>query len=171
MEPDSIVWFELEQNRAWPTVIKRSNLVELVMAGEAYRVDDSFIAPIILEPQCEEVTKMSAVLHDVVEDTEIIIESVELLFGIKVATVVGQLTCTKSENAEDKKTKLLSQISLAGSRANMIKLADVTSNASLIPPAWTLDRTEGYLSWCVKVVETCSDCSKNLYENFIASIR
>ncbi|MFY0669876.1 MAG: HD domain-containing protein [Alteromonas stellipolaris] len=123
------------------------------------------------EPQCDEVTKVSAVLHDVVEDTTVTIESVELLFGVEVATVVGQLTCTASENAEDKKAKLLSQISIAGSRAKMIKLADVTSNASLIPPAWTLDRREGYLSWCAKVAETCSDCSNNLYENFIASTR
>lgn len=53
----------------------------------------------------------------------------------------------------------------------MLKLADVTSNASLIPPARTVDKREGYLSWCAKVAEICSDYFNNLYENFIASTR
>ncbi|MFY0669879.1 MAG: transposase family protein [Alteromonas stellipolaris] len=82
VEPDSIVWFELEQSRAWPTVIKRSNLVELVMAGEAHRVDDSFVAPIILEPSDKHLARRDnayETIKDIVEhpffyDTQVRIE-------------------------------------------------------------------------------------------------
>jgi hypothetical protein len=42
------------------------------------------------------------------------IESVELLFGVEVATAVGQMSCTESKNAEDKKAELLKSNILSG---------------------------------------------------------
>ena len=42
------------------------------------------------------------------------IEAVELLFGVEVATSVGQMSCTESKNAEDKKAKLLKSNILSG---------------------------------------------------------
>lgn len=50
---NSIVWFELGQNRAWPVVFEKKALVDLLTTGEACRVDDPFIAPIYLSPSLE----------------------------------------------------------------------------------------------------------------------
>lgn len=63
------------------------------------------------------------------------IEAVELLFGVEVATAVGQMSCTESKNAEDKKAKLLKSNILSGQQTKMIKLANAAINALLIPPA------------------------------------
>lgn len=48
VEPNTIVWFELNQSRAWPSALEKSTLIQLLMAGEALRVDDPFVANINL---------------------------------------------------------------------------------------------------------------------------
>jgi (p)ppGpp synthase/HD superfamily hydrolase len=123
------------------------------------------------EPECDESTRMAAVLHDVVEDTPVTIESVEFLFGSDVATLVSHLTCVYVKDSEDKKVKLLQQITLADTRSKQIKLADVTSNVMLIPAQWSIKKRQSYLLWCTDVAEICAHSSEGLYANFIAKLR
>ncbi|MFT6779330.1 MAG: DNA-binding ferritin-like protein (Dps family) [Paraglaciecola sp.] len=122
------------------------------------------------EPVCDENIKIAAVLHDVVEDTTAPIESLEFLFGDDVANLVAQLTCADAKDSDDKKQKLIQQISTAGNRAQQIKLADVTSNAMLIPTSWTKEKRKSYLAWCIDVAHVCSNSSENLFMNFLSKI-
>jgi DNA-binding ferritin-like protein (Dps family) len=120
------------------------------------------------EPECDESTRIAAVLHDIVEDTAAPIESVEFLFGDDVANLVAQLTCADAKDSDDKKQKLLHQISKADTNAQQIKLADITSNAMLIPASWSKVKRKNYLAWCSEVANVCSSSSKNLFGNFLA---
>ena len=44
------MWFELNQSNAWPTILDKVILLELIEVGQAYRIEDPFVAPIILAP-------------------------------------------------------------------------------------------------------------------------
>lgn len=118
------------------------------------------------EPDCDESTRIAAVLHDIVEDTTAPIESVEFLFGDDVANLVAQLTCTNAKDSEDKKTKLFQQISIANPRAKQIKLADIISNVTSLPESWSVERKESYVKWCKNIASECAISSPNLYEQF-----
>ena len=50
VEPNTFVWFELNQSNAWPTILDKYILLDLIEAGQVYRIDDPFVAPIILAP-------------------------------------------------------------------------------------------------------------------------
>ena len=123
------------------------------------------------EPECDESTRIAAILHDIVEDTTAPIESVEFLFGDDVANLVSQLTCAYAKDSDDKKQKLLRQISKADMQAKQIKLADATSNVMLIPTEWSIEKRQSYLTWCSDVAEVCADSSEGLYANFMAKLR
>lgn len=118
------------------------------------------------EPTTNETTLMAAALHDIVEDTRVTIESIELLFGSEVAKLVSELTCDVSVNSDDKKAQLLDQISAGSDSAKIIKLADLISNTASIPKDWPIEQTQKYLSWCKKVARECASASPRLYERF-----
>ena len=74
---------------------------------------------------------VSALLHDVVEDTKITIDTVEDTFGYKVKMLVSELTSVRKEqNKMGKKYYLLNKINNMSSDAFSIKLADRLSNIS-----------------------------------------
>jgi antitoxin component of MazEF toxin-antitoxin module len=118
------------------------------------------------EPACDENIKIAAVLHDIVEDTPVTIESVDFLFGSKVASIISELTCNSAANSDDKKAALLAQIKMGSMEAKVIKLADVISNVTLLPQDWSIERITAYVEWCKKVVDVCAAASPRLQERF-----
>lgn len=74
---------------------------------------------------------IAAILHDVVEDTEVSIEDVETAFGIGVRTLVYYLTDISQQsdgNRVSRKTIDRNHISCGPQDAKTIKLADLISN-------------------------------------------
>lgn len=63
------------------------------------------------------------------------IESVELLFGVEVATAVGQMSCTESKNAEDKKAELLKSNILSGQQSKNDKTCQRSNQCIANTPA------------------------------------
>ena len=118
------------------------------------------------EPESDESTRVAAILHDVVEDTSVTIESVKFLFGTEVASIVSELTCELATDSKDKKAQLLRQISIASVKAKVIKLADVISNISLLPQDWSPERKLAYTGWCKKVASACAAASIRSFERF-----
>jgi (p)ppGpp synthase/HD superfamily hydrolase len=112
-------------------------------------------------------TLIAAVLHDIVEDTHVTIESIEYLFGSDIASIIAELTCENAVNSYEKKQVLLEQVKTASVPAKTIKLADVISNISSIPTKWTYERKESYLNWCDEVAAVCKGTSENLYHVYI----
>jgi hypothetical protein len=110
-------------------------------------------------------TLRAAILHDIVEDTHLAIESIQLLFGKKVAHIVGELTSTKTASTLEKRLDIIEKLGTASSKAKLIKLADLASNVALIPN-WPDERVKEYIDWCMTVGTICKPVSKALFEYF-----
>lgn len=86
-------------------------------------------------PGASEAMRVAALLHDVVEDTDVTLETVRDLFGETVAAYVEQLTdVSKPEdgNRAVRKALDLAHTALASPEAKSIKLADLISNSRSI---------------------------------------
>jgi len=106
-----------------------------VMAALAARDD---VADRDLAVQC-------AVLHDVVEDTDVAIEQVESEFGIEVAEGVAALT--KNKEVGDKWAQMqdsLQRIRQCSPEVWMVKLADRITNLQRPPAHWSESKIADY---------------------------
>lgn len=105
--------------------------------GEDYWYHPMEVLCILSEvvPSATEDMRVAALLHDVVEDTQVTLETVRELFGDKVAHYVEQLTdVSKPEdgNRAVRKAIDLSHTAKASPEAKTIKLADLISNSRSI---------------------------------------
>lgn len=95
---------------------------------------------------------IAALLHDVLEDTEIRYDQLSAAFGERVARIVqdnsDDMTLTKPE----RKLARLAGMGKKSPEARLVKFADMISNLRAIavsPPAgWSNDRKRGYLNSC-----------------------
>lgn len=82
VEPDIVVWFELNQKCAWPLPFDKSALHDLLMSGEVCRCEDQFVAPIHLTPSSNHISRrdkayesiQQIVEHPLFYDTQVRIE-------------------------------------------------------------------------------------------------
>lgn len=109
---------------------------------------------------------VAAILHDVVEDTEVTIEEVAAEFGADVAALVAQVTDDKSLPKAERKRLQIEHAHQLTQGAAMIKLADKTSNLRALakspPTGWPLERQAEYLAWAREVAEKCRGADLNL---------
>ena len=91
--------------------------------GKPYIIHPIRIANKLIEKGEDEEVIISALLHDVVEDTEKTIEEIEKEFGKEVAEIVNVLTKKKDENKES----YLMRVSL-NEKAKEIKVFDALDN-------------------------------------------
>ena len=88
----------------------------------------------------------TAILHDVIEDTDTSYEELETLFGKDVAKAVLALTkngklATKAEKMQDS----LNRINQLSAEVGMVKLADRITNLQQPPPNWSSEKKARYL--------------------------
>src|SRR5271156_1379865 len=87
---------------------------------------------------------IAAVLHDTVEDTETTLDDLRAQFGERVAGLVAEVTDDKSLPKQTRKDLQVAHAAHASRGAQIIKLADKTSNLrSLLaspPPDWSQAR-------------------------------
>ena len=106
----------------------------------------------------EDFALCAAILHDVVEDTDVTLERVREQFGPNVATIVGQLTLPL-DCRKDYPRKLAFQMAAMKEMdvyGRAIKIADKTSNiADLLidPPKWSLLNILDYTRDAKRVVD------------------
>jgi GTP diphosphokinase / guanosine-3',5'-bis(diphosphate) 3'-diphosphatase len=99
----------------------------------------------------------AALLHDVIEDTEVTAHDLHERFGPDVAALVVEMTDDKSLPKAERKRLQIEHASKLSARAQVIKLADKISNLRSIfvsPPAdWGLARRQQYFTWGKQVVD------------------
>jgi guanosine-3',5'-bis(diphosphate) 3'-pyrophosphohydrolase len=96
----------------------------------------------------EDTLLLAAVLHDIVEDTDVTGEELSARFGHEVAGIVLELTDDMSLSYELRKQRQLETAPQLSRGARIIRLADKASNIEDIfsyPLDWTLDKKEAYL--------------------------
>ena len=98
----------------------------------------------------------AAILHDTVEDTETTEQELIETFGIKIASIVMEVTDDKSLPKAERKLKQIEHAAHSSHEAKLVKLADKISNLrDLIsaPPAdWERARIAEYFVWAANVV-------------------
>ena len=102
-------------------------------SGEPYIVHPIEVMEIVKTVPHDEVMLAAALLHDVVEDTEVTLAEIHQAFGEDVASLVDDLTdVSKPEDGNRKLRKALDREHSANSsaRAQTVKLADLISNSS-----------------------------------------
>jgi (p)ppGpp synthase/HD superfamily hydrolase len=126
-------------------------------AGEPYVNHLADVAArLARSPQATEATVIAAILHDVVEDTDMTIEEVEAAFGPEVAGYVAEVTDDKSLPKAERKRLQVELAPTKSDPAKRIKLADKASNLAALadspPPWWDRARRQEYLAWARDVV-------------------
>ncbi|MEO9885975.1 MAG: HD domain-containing protein [Balneola sp.] len=104
-------------------------------SGKPYIVHPEAVAKIVASVTDDYEMICAAWLHDVVEDTPVIIEEIETEFGSNIATLVSELTnVSKPEDGNRKTIKAIdrSHTKRSTPRAKTIKLADCIDNSRSI---------------------------------------
>lgn len=99
--------------------------------GEPYIEHPVEVALMVARAGLGEVEVMAALMHDVVEDTDVTVEEVRERFGAEVAEVVDELTeKARPEDGNRATRKRMERDRLAGvsARAKSVKYADTVSN-------------------------------------------
>jgi guanosine-3',5'-bis(diphosphate) 3'-pyrophosphohydrolase len=104
----------------------------------------------------------AAVLHDVVEDTDVSPSEVESAFGARVRELVDAVTDDRRLPKDERKRLQVEHMQSAGADVRMIKLADHCSNVAVLPADWSRERQAEYLAWSERVARVCSGTSPAL---------
>jgi (p)ppGpp synthase/HD superfamily hydrolase len=113
---------------------------------------------------------IAALLHDTIEDTDVTKSELAERFGADVADLVSEVTDDKSLPKQERKRLQIANAPHKSIRAQVIKLADKTSNLRAIlasPPAdWDLQRQQEYCAWARQVVDGLTSPNAMLLAEF-----
>jgi (p)ppGpp synthase/HD superfamily hydrolase len=102
-------------------------------SGEAYVNHPIRVAQIVLkykESREIDILRVAALLHDVVEDSDMTIEEISEEFGLHIASIVEELTTDSRVSKKEKGNHLCDKTVHMTSWALVIKLADRLDNVS-----------------------------------------
>jgi len=105
-----------------------------------------------------------ALLHDTVEDTDITINDINLLFGSEVAAGVAALTKDKSLPKEDRIKDSLERILKMPVEIAAVKLADRVTNLQPPPAHWDEEKIRHYRRDAEVILECLGSASPLLEE-------
>lgn len=112
----------------------------------------------------------AAILHDTVEDTETTFTEIEELFGMRIASLVKEVTDDKSLPKAERKALQIKHAPHLSEGACLIKLGDKASNVKDIvndpPPDWSEERKHDYVEWTKLVVNELAQVSLPLKEHY-----
>jgi guanosine-3',5'-bis(diphosphate) 3'-pyrophosphohydrolase len=97
---------------------------------------------------------MAAVLHDVVEDTDVTPEALAAAFGPRVAGIVAEVTDDTAQPRRERREHVVRTIAGRSREARLVKLSDLIANVYDVihaPPPWSDERKQEYLDWCEAV--------------------
>ncbi|MHB9147783.1 MAG: sodium:solute symporter family protein [Candidatus Amoebophilus sp.] len=107
-------------------------------SGEPFYLHPIAVAQIVLDYNTDEATILGALLHDIVEDTSMLLENIELMFGQEVASIVDGVTHFESRKDSFYRIQLSSQenilmlLETEEKRALYVKIADRMHNMRTI---------------------------------------
>ncbi|MGI9214486.1 MAG: HD domain-containing protein, partial [Gammaproteobacteria bacterium] len=126
---------DLKKNKKTIELIKRYHFKQKRKSGEPFYLHPIMVTEILLQFTSDEDTLIASLLHDIVEDTQISLLTIEVMFNPEVAKLVDGVTkldlvgkkinLSKHENIQ----KLIEQ---EDQRVLMIKIADRTHNMRTI---------------------------------------
>jgi hypothetical protein len=95
---------------------------------------------------------IAGILHDTLEDTPLTAKDIEKEFGSEVLSLVLSLTDDKTLSYDARKAIALEKVKVLSAPALTIKIADLISNVSTIPPSWDAPKIATYKEYCLAVI-------------------
>lgn len=115
---------------------------------------------------------VAALLHDTVEDTDTTFDEIEAHFGVRVRSLVEEVTDDPGLSPEAQKRCQVESASSLSLGATLIRLGDKTSNVTDLYEApaknWTVERRQKYLVWAETMISQCCSVNQLLEDNFWA---
>jgi guanosine-3',5'-bis(diphosphate) 3'-pyrophosphohydrolase len=112
----------------------------------------------------------AALLHDVVEDTDVTFEQLEAEFGPVVRGYVAEVTDDKNLPKLERKRLQIAEAPTRSEGAAQIKLADKICNVRDLgcrrPAGWPLTRVTEYFAWAERVIDALPRCNPALEARF-----
>ncbi len=112
-----------------------------------------------------------ALLHDVVEDTDISANEIQARFGKSVAMGVMALSKDKSLDPSDRMADCLRRIRKQPREVWIVKLADRITNLQPPPGDWTQQKIEDYRLESVQILDALGEASSLLANRLREKIR
>ncbi|CAN5273056.1 HD domain-containing protein [soil metagenome] len=113
---------------------------------------------------------ISAVLHDLIEDTSINKEEIAARFGTKVAGIVQELSDDKTQTKEERKQQQFLSATDLSQEARLIRISDKICNVYDViyapPSGWDIARRRDYLDWANSVVKKIQGTNEKLESHF-----
>lgn len=113
---------------------------------------------------------IAAVLHDVVEDTNVTSAEIKHMFGAQVAQIVAEVTDDKTLSKEERKRIQLAEVHTLSDEGKLLRLCDKICNVYDIlyaPPGdWDMIRRMDYIQWSKAVVDKIRGIHKVLEVRF-----
>ena len=110
---------------------------------------------------------ISALLHDLVEDTDTTFDDINSIFGEKITSIVRELTKPKKRNKEE----WLKNFRVASIEAKIIKMADRIDNLlDMNIDFWSVEKQREYANQAKLILEICGNADLNLANKLEAII-
>ena len=141
-------------------------------AGIPYINHPVEVARMVAATGAPEDVVIAAVLHDVVEDSDVTLAELERAFGPEVAALVDALTDDpdwERLSTPERKRRQAGEMPRAPGAARAIKIADQASNLGDLarePEAWKPTEVWDYLAASCAVVDACRGASPDLEARF-----
>lgn len=110
---------------------------------------------------------LAGLLHDIIEDTKVTKSELLNSFGSRVANIVSALSDDKTLPLSVRRKLVIKKLNSAPRSVKTIKLADMCSNSSAVPKAWTTQRLAEYFQWIDLVALACRDANEPLYQEYL----
>lgn len=133
--------------------------------GEPYITHPFSVAGLVKSVTDDDDMMIAAILHDVVEDTDVAIDTIGGIFGGRVKNLVADLTDISKPSDGNRRTRKdmdLRHTQFASRDAKTIKLADLIDNTKTIV-AFDQDFAKVYMREKQRLLEVLTDGNKFLY--------
>lgn len=123
----------------------------------------------------DEDTLCAAVLHDVVEDTDVTAADIELRFNSRISSIVLELTDQKHLSNNERKLLQIENARFLTPEARLIRISDKICNVydmHKAPPSnWPISQRLNYVNWALTVVDCIRGSNATLESRFDDVVR
>jgi guanosine-3',5'-bis(diphosphate) 3'-pyrophosphohydrolase len=107
-----------------------------------------------------------ALLHDILEGTDLEMKALESQVSEKTLSIVLSLTDDKAQPLEQRRNVSIRTLTLADNATKRVKLADMCSNVTAPPLGWPKKRLHGSYRHSDAIAEICKDASLCLFNEY-----
>ena len=117
----------------------------------------------------------AALLHDTVEDCDVLPEELSQRFGSEVAAIVAEVTDDRALAKPQRKQMQITKAATKSRAAKLVKLGDKLCNVrDVVQAQWTSERKAEYVAWAGQVIDQIRGTNVALetaFDNAVTEVR